>query len=102
MRFVGFGFVLMADKTLWELLCLKELEVSVDSQGIHVHLKTWGWDGTGSVVQAMPPSTSKERLLAPRLLPGQVATEDTGHFSAADGQGQGRERAVSCVAYIRC
>lgn len=87
LRFVGFGFGLMSDKSFWELLCSKELEVSVDSQGLCVPLKMWGWDGTGSTVRAMPPSASEDQLLTPRLLPDQMATEDMGHISAADGQG---------------
>lgn len=100
LRFVGFGFGLMADEIFWELPFLKELEVSVYSQGLCVPLKTRGWDDRGSAVQAMPASSSKDQLLAPRLLPGQMATEDTGCISAADGQG--RARAVSYIAYIRC
>lgn len=48
MRFVGFGFGLMANKTFWELLCLQEPEVGADSQGLCVPLKTQGWEGTGN------------------------------------------------------
>lgn len=102
LRFFGFGCGLMTEKTFREWLCLKEPEVSVDSQGLCAPLKTWGRDNTGSVVQALPPSSGREQLLAPRVLPGQAATEDTGHISAADGQDQGRERAGSCIANVRC
>lgn len=99
LRFVGFGFGLMIDKTFGELLFLKELDV--DSQGLCEPLKTWGWDdtrwcGTGSALWCF-----KEQLFTPRLLPGQVVDEDTGHSSTADGQGRGRESPVSSIAYCR-
>lgn len=78
LRFLCYGFGLMAGESFWELLCLKELEVGLDSQGLCFPLKTWGWAETGSVAQAMPPSASNEWLLTPRLLSGQVASEDPG------------------------
>lgn len=43
LRFVGFGFGLMTDKTFWELLFLKELEVGIDSQDLCEPLKMLGW-----------------------------------------------------------
>lgn len=102
LRFVGFGFGLMIDKTFWELLFLKELEVSIDSQDLCEPLKTSGWDGTRWCGTGNTVWCFKEQLLTPRLLPGQVVNEDTGCISTADGQGQGRESPVSCIAYFRC
>lgn len=102
LRFVGFDFGLMIDKTFWELLFLKELEVGIDLQDLCEPLKTLGWDGTRWCGTGNAVWCFKEQLLTPRLLPGQVVNEDTGYISTADGQGKSRESPVSCIAYFRC